>query len=50
LMIGRAEELHRLVQLLGVPGTSVALLAGEPGIGKTRLTRELIGRVDRREQ
>lgn len=41
-MIGREAELHRLVQLASTPGTEVAILAGEPGIGKTRLVRELI--------
>jgi DNA-binding CsgD family transcriptional regulator/tetratricopeptide (TPR) repeat protein len=53
-MIGRQEELTRLLELAGVtgptpsaplPGTRIALLAGEPGIGKTRLTRELIRRL-----
>ncbi|MBX6748166.1 MAG: AAA family ATPase [Micromonosporaceae bacterium] len=49
-MIGRQEELTRLLELAGAtgtspPGTRVALLAGEPGIGKTRLTRELIRRL-----
>lgn len=53
-MIGRQEELRRLIELAGVSGpapsggfgaTRVALLAGEPGIGKTRLTREFMGRL-----
>ena len=49
VLIGRQEELACLLELAGVtgtppPGTRVALLAGEPGIGKTRLTRELIRR------
>jgi ATP-dependent Clp protease ATP-binding subunit ClpA len=38
-MIGRQEELHRLVQLADAPETNIAVLAGEPGIGKTRLVR-----------
>jgi Predicted ATPase len=50
VLIGRQEELACLLELAGVtgtppPGTRVALLAGEPGIGKTRLTRELIRRL-----
>jgi DNA-binding CsgD family transcriptional regulator/tetratricopeptide (TPR) repeat protein len=44
-MIGRQEELHRLVQLASASETSIAVLAGEPGIGKTRLTRELLDRL-----
>ncbi len=44
-MIGRHEELRRLLELAGSPQTGVALLAGEPGIGKTRLTHELIRRL-----
>jgi DNA-binding CsgD family transcriptional regulator/tetratricopeptide (TPR) repeat protein len=41
-MIGREGELRRLAQLATSPGTGVAVLAGEPGIGKTRLVQELI--------
>ena len=41
-MIGRDDELRRLVQLVAAPGTAVAMLAGEPGIGKTRLVQELL--------
>src|SRR5262245_25553450 len=44
-MIGRHEELRRLVELAAASETGVALLAGEPGIGKTRLTHELIRRL-----
>jgi DNA-binding CsgD family transcriptional regulator len=44
-MIGRQEELRRLTTLAGAGGNSVALLAGEPGIGKTRLTREVVSRL-----
>jgi DNA-binding NarL/FixJ family response regulator len=44
-MVGRQEELRRLVELAGTAETRVALLAGEPGIGKTRLVRELIDRL-----
>src|SRR5688572_3862446 len=45
MMIGRQQELQRLVELAAAPETGVALLAGEPGIGKTRLTRELLRRL-----
>ena len=41
-MIGREDELRRLGQLVLAPGTAVAILAGEPGIGKTRLVQELL--------
>ena len=44
-MIGRQEELRHLVQLANASDTSIAVLAGEPGIGKTRLTRELLDRL-----
>ena len=44
-MIGRQEELRHLVQLATASDTSIAVLAGEPGIGKTRLTRELLDRL-----
>jgi hypothetical protein len=40
-MIGREDELRRMAQLVTTPGTGVAILAGEPGIGKTRLVQEL---------
>ncbi|MGH9245756.1 MAG: helix-turn-helix transcriptional regulator [Acidimicrobiales bacterium] len=46
VMVGRSAELDRLTGLLGssrVP--TVALVAGEAGIGKTRLIQELIARV-----
>ncbi len=41
-MIGRDSELRRLAQLASAPEPAVALIAGEPGIGKTRLVRELL--------
>jgi DNA-binding CsgD family transcriptional regulator len=40
-MIGRADELRELLRLAASPGIGVAILAGEPGIGKTRLVQEL---------
>jgi DNA-binding CsgD family transcriptional regulator/tetratricopeptide (TPR) repeat protein len=44
-MIGRADELRRLLDLVEAPDTAIAVLAGEPGIGKTRLVRELVSRL-----
>ncbi len=44
VMVGRDAELGQLLRLFGVhAGGSVALIGGEPGIGKTRLVSELIG-------
>src|ERR687892_1511099 len=46
VMVGRAVELDRLVGLVDSrPHPSVALVAGEAGIGKTRLVQELVARV-----
>ncbi|HEY0397760.1 MAG TPA: adenylate/guanylate cyclase domain-containing protein, partial [Acidimicrobiia bacterium] len=48
IFVGRAGELDRLGQLWkeAMAGElRVALLAGEPGVGKTRLAAELAGRV-----
>ena len=47
-MIGRDDELRRLIDLVDAPHTSIAVLAGEPGIGKTRLVRELVARLPER--
>jgi tetratricopeptide (TPR) repeat protein len=44
-MTGRTDQLHELRELWGraLKGTShMALVSGEPGVGKTRLARELI--------
>ena len=47
-MVGRSTELDRLAGLMGVgQAPSVALVAGEAGIGKTRLVQELVGRAPR---
>ncbi len=43
-LIGRSTELGQLVDLIGRHAGSVALLAGEPGIGKTRLLNEALRR------
>jgi DNA-binding CsgD family transcriptional regulator len=44
-MIGRESELRQLAQLAAAREPSVALIAGEPGIGKTRLVHELLARL-----
>ncbi|GAA1756227.1 helix-turn-helix transcriptional regulator [Luedemannella helvata] len=41
-MIGRQRELRRLAQLALARRPAVAIVAGEPGIGKTRLVSELL--------
>src|ERR671911_1322698 len=48
-LIGRAEELlaiDRTVSELGRGGSAAIEVAGEPGIGKTRLLAELASRAD----
>ncbi|GIM90408.1 LuxR family transcriptional regulator [Paractinoplanes toevensis] len=44
-MIGRESELRRLARLASAREPAVALIAGEPGIGKTRLVHELLATV-----
>ena len=44
-MIGRDSELRQLARLASSREPAVALIAGEPGIGKTRLVHELLARV-----
>ncbi|GID92044.1 LuxR family transcriptional regulator [Amorphoplanes digitatis] len=44
-MIGRDGELRRLVRLATAREPAVAIIAGEPGIGKTRLVHELLAAV-----
>jgi predicted ATPase len=41
-MIGRESELRRLARLASAREPAVAIIAGEPGIGKTRLVHELL--------
>jgi Mg-chelatase subunit ChlI len=41
-MIGRDRELRQLARLARSRQPAVVFLAGEPGIGKTRMVRELI--------
>src|SRR5206468_11707404 len=48
IFVGRDAELERLGQLwkeVAAGERRVALLAGEPGVGKTRLAAELAGRI-----
>ncbi|MGW4467070.1 helix-turn-helix transcriptional regulator [Micromonospora sp. NPDC004704] len=45
VMIGRESELRRLAQLASAREPAVAIIAGEPGIGKTRLVHELLTTV-----
>src|SRR3954454_9235273 len=42
VMIGRESELRRLARLASAHEPAVAIIAGEPGIGKTRLVHELL--------
>lgn len=41
-MIGRDRELRHLARLAATPAPQVVFLAGEPGIGKTRLVHEFL--------
>ncbi|WP_239138699.1 ATP-binding protein [Actinoplanes regularis] len=45
VMIGRESELRRLARLASAREPAVAIIAGEPGIGKTRLVQELLATV-----
>jgi len=42
MMVGRDGELRRLAELAASRQPAVAVIAGEPGIGKTRLVAELV--------
>src|SRR5215467_10817545 len=42
VMIGRDGELHRLMRLASSSRPQVAIIAGEPGVGKTRLIDEFL--------
>jgi len=44
-LVGRARELDALERHLGGEGAPLLVLAGEPGIGKTRLLRETAARA-----
>ncbi|MGH3488721.1 MAG: AAA family ATPase, partial [Actinopolymorphaceae bacterium] len=45
VMVGRDRELRQLEQLATSSHSQVAIVAGEPGIGKTRLIHELLARL-----
>src|ERR671932_1161102 len=47
-LFGRARELALLERHLGGEGPPVLLLAGEPGIGKSRLLQQAVHRAPRR--
>ncbi|MEV4534790.1 AAA family ATPase [Asanoa sp. NPDC049518] len=46
VMIGRDRELRQLRKLVAARRSGVAMIAGEPGVGKTRLVRELLSTLD----
>src|SRR5215475_5046814 len=45
MMVGRDHELHRMMRLVSSPRPHIAIVAGEPGIGKTRLINEFLAGV-----
>ncbi|MEC3918927.1 helix-turn-helix transcriptional regulator [Nocardia sp. CDC160] len=45
-LVGRAAEVSALVTAVGDAGTHAVLIAGEAGIGKSRLMGEFTGRLD----
>ena len=46
-LVGRSGELRVLDRVLGAAGTAGAVLAGAPGVGKTRLALECVQRAER---
>ena len=46
VMVGRADELDRLLASLALPEPGMVLIGGEAGIGKSRLIGELRERLD----
>src|SRR5690242_20076034 len=44
-MVGRDRELRQLTQLAASARAQVAVVGGEPGIGKSRLIQELLARL-----
>ncbi|WP_203711223.1 AAA family ATPase [Asanoa siamensis] len=46
VMIGRDRELRQLRKLVAARRPGVAMICGEPGVGKTRLVRELLSTLD----
>jgi DNA-binding CsgD family transcriptional regulator/tetratricopeptide (TPR) repeat protein len=47
-LVGRDEELELIEQAFDRPGTAGVVLAGEAGVGKTRLAREALALAQRR--
>ncbi len=45
VLVGRDEPLAQLCELLGRQEGEIALISGEPGVGKTRLVSEALGRT-----
>jgi DNA-binding CsgD family transcriptional regulator len=45
-LVGRREELEFLERATNRPGTAGVVVAGAPGVGKTRLAREALGRAE----
>ncbi|MGH3769117.1 MAG: AAA family ATPase [Pseudonocardiaceae bacterium] len=45
-LVGRAEELAACERALGTIGMGGVVLAGAPGVGKTRLAREVLARAE----
>ncbi|GAM50025.1 helix-turn-helix transcriptional regulator [Nocardia seriolae] len=45
VLVGRAAEVSALVESVADPGTHAVLIAGEAGIGKSRLVAEFTGRL-----
>ena len=48
-LIGRGEELAAVEQSLASRGAQAVVLAGAPGVGKTRLAREVLALCQARE-
>ncbi len=48
-MLGRGEELRKLVEVFGSGDASIIGVVGEPGIGKSRLIREVATRATQME-
>jgi tetratricopeptide (TPR) repeat protein len=43
--VGRRDEIDRIEEFVTDSGSSVVLLSGEPGVGKSRLAVEILGRA-----
>ena len=45
-LVGRRKELARIEQALDTPGVAAVVLAGEAGVGKTRLAKEALAAAE----